>query len=278
MNLNYTLLDGAVWQEDMEIARLYNASYHSLFRGSSAENWNEVAPYLFCCASDTEEFNEWVENKEQESPLERRVMRLTSSLDLDGLRKHLRRFLRVKNEDRKWLFFRFYDPFVMMDAFPHLTAEQQTEFMSQIASIQWTNPITKEVENIENTSFGDGEQKPEPHSHINDAWVMTNEQLENIGRSAFARQTTMQIQEDGLSEMEPKALLSFVREKHAQVLNYGFDRTDAVYDYILLSLKYNVLQSLRLSKDIETVLKDDGREQSQRIVDLQTLLIKNYSI
>jgi hypothetical protein len=130
----YILLDGALWQEDMEIARQYDAPRCSLFRGKPAEELNNVAPYLFC-VSDDNDLEEWVNVKEQKHPIERRFLRLTSHLDIDGLRKHLRRFLRVKKENGKFLYYRFYDPKVIACTLPHLAEEQLQEFFCGITEV-----------------------------------------------------------------------------------------------------------------------------------------------
>lgn len=141
--IKYILLDGALWQEDMEIARQYNAPRCSLYRGKPAEELDNVAPYLFC-VSDDKDFEEWVNAKEQKYPVERRTVRLSSSLNIDELRKHLRRFLRVKKENGSFLYYRFYDPKVVACTFPNLTEDQLNEFFSGVNEVVHFSDVLRE--------------------------------------------------------------------------------------------------------------------------------------
>lgn len=131
---SYILLDGALWQEDMDPARQAGASYRSLYRGKPAEELGSVAPYLFLL-SGNKSFEEWVNNRVQRDPESRRVLRLESTLDIDELRRHLRRFLRVKTEDGKWLLFRLYDPYVINCVIPNLSDVQFNSLFQGIACI-----------------------------------------------------------------------------------------------------------------------------------------------
>ena len=140
---SYLLLDGALWAEDMELARQSGAPYRSLFRGKPAEELNNVAPYLFS-VSDREDFEKWVNAREQKDPVARRTVRLTSNLDLDELRKHLRRFLRVKRENGSFLYYRYYDPKVIACTLPNLTEEQLIEFFSGIFEITHFSDVLHE--------------------------------------------------------------------------------------------------------------------------------------
>jgi len=126
---NYVLLDAALWGTDIDILFLSeNAIYRSLFRGSTGKELWSVAPYLVDISSN----EELVQKIKEEDPIERRVTWLSSSLDIDGLRKHLRRFLRMKRDDGSYIYFRFYDPFVVNAVFPYLNQNQYSEFFERI--------------------------------------------------------------------------------------------------------------------------------------------------
>lgn len=140
---SYLLLDGALWAEDMELARQSGAPYKSLFRGKPAEELNNVAPYLFS-VSDHKDFENWVNAREQKAPIDRRTVRLTSDLDLDGLRKHLRRFLRIKRENGSFLYYRYYDAKVIACTLPNLTKEQLIEFFAGIFEITHFSDVLHE--------------------------------------------------------------------------------------------------------------------------------------
>lgn len=124
---NYVIIDGSVWEEDLENALLLNPTYRSLYRGAAAEEMWSVAPYLFTVEPNSE-FEKWVKKKSKE----KRVLWLTSGSNIDDLRRHLRRFLRVKSEAGDFLYFRFYDPYVQNYVMPSLTQTQVKEFFSCI--------------------------------------------------------------------------------------------------------------------------------------------------
>lgn len=126
---NYVLIDAALWDIDIEIVLSNNSiMYKSLFRGSTGEKLWSVAPYLVDISAN-EEFVKVIKSKD---PIERRVTWLRSPENMDDLRKHLRRFLRMKKEDGSYIYFRFYDPYVANVVFPNLTKEQAMAFFDKI--------------------------------------------------------------------------------------------------------------------------------------------------
>lgn len=125
---NYVLIDAALWQEDIEIIFSSDLPYRSLFRGSTGEKLWSVAPYLL----DINGQEGFVQKIQAMDKIQRRVAWISSTLDIDSLRKHLRRFLRLKKEDESYIYFRFYDPYVIQSTFPSLTEEQYQEFMNPI--------------------------------------------------------------------------------------------------------------------------------------------------
>ncbi|NDV65231.1 DUF4123 domain-containing protein [Bacteroides sp. 224] len=126
---NYVLIDAALWGTDIDILLLDpTIQYRSLFRGSTGEELWSVAPYLVDISTN----EKLVQTIKEKDPIERRVTWLSSSLDIDELRKHLRRFLRMRKEDKSYIYFRFYDPYVVNVVFPNLTAEQSIDFFKVI--------------------------------------------------------------------------------------------------------------------------------------------------
>lgn len=125
---NYVLIDAALWQEDIEIVFSSGLPYRSLFRGSTGEQLWSVAPYLL----DVSGQEEFVRKIQAMDKIQRRVSWISSTLDIDSLRKHLRRFLRIKREDGSYIYFRFYDPYVIQTVFPSLEEEQYKEFLTPI--------------------------------------------------------------------------------------------------------------------------------------------------
>jgi hypothetical protein len=129
---NYILIDAALWSNDIDLLFLdEDVVYRSLFKGSTGEELWSVAPYLADISSN-EGLVEKIKEINRNEPINRRITWLSSPLNIDELRKHLRRFLRMKREDDSYVYFRFYDPFVIKKVFPNLTKEQATEFFERI--------------------------------------------------------------------------------------------------------------------------------------------------
>ena len=112
----YALIDAALWSS--EIYNLLfndaNAVYCSLFKGVTGENLQTVAPYLVDLQLN-EEFNSVI--KQKKNQVERRVMWIHTELGIDELRTHFRHFLRMKTENDKYIYSRFYDPYVANSVF-----------------------------------------------------------------------------------------------------------------------------------------------------------------
>ena len=123
----YAILDAA---RAMEIAyRLQNSlvEHESLYRGRKEETLWHVAPYLVRCERE-DEFFQWVVT---EGWGDSWGIFLTSSANLEELRKHFRQFLMVTLEDggeEKEVYFRFYDPRVLRNFLPTCTPDEATEF------------------------------------------------------------------------------------------------------------------------------------------------------
>jgi hypothetical protein len=124
----YVLIDAALWDNDVDDIFFGDVAFYSLYRGSAGEQLWNVAPYLVDLHSNAN-FIDLINKKD---PVKRRVTWLHSSLNLADLRKHLRRFLRMKTEPGMSVYFRFYDPYVANTVFPNLTKEQINEFFGKI--------------------------------------------------------------------------------------------------------------------------------------------------
>jgi hypothetical protein len=124
----YALLDAA---RDPRVYTLVSGSglpFACLYDGALPQELAEVAPYLV--------------RLRRERPFTARLMSegwgeswgcfVSAALELPELRKHLRRFLRVKQEDGKTLVFRYYDPRVLRAYLPTCTPEELTTFFGPI--------------------------------------------------------------------------------------------------------------------------------------------------
>lgn len=145
--ISYALLDYAAW--NIKKAFELEPRHACLFAAQGAEyELEEFAPYLFAYAENTD-FSAWLNEREAEG---RKVLYLHSCLPLNALRKHLRHFLRVFTQRKKWLFFRYYDPNVAPVIIPCLTDEQSFLFFSAISYLVYPSCCTGERQVITPTA------------------------------------------------------------------------------------------------------------------------------
>jgi hypothetical protein len=131
-NRKYLILDAALWDADINPTFGFGNEYSCLFATRGAEHeLNGVAPYLFEYEDD-DELSRWVKYKETTGL---RALYISSILSLEQLRKHFRRFLRVKREDGGWLFLRIFDPYVLNCVLPNLTQTQMEELLTPIGRV-----------------------------------------------------------------------------------------------------------------------------------------------
>jgi hypothetical protein len=105
----YAVLDGASISGLLERLQTAKEEWTCLYRGELEPDLAEVAPYLV--------------KLRRESPLTAWILSegwgnhwgifAVTPVGLEAMRRHLRRFLRVKDPDDQVLYFRFYDPRVL---------------------------------------------------------------------------------------------------------------------------------------------------------------------
>jgi hypothetical protein len=124
----YAILDGARTFDIPFWLRSANVAYDSLYEGRSKEVLWHVSPYLVRCAQDSAFFHWVLEHGWGDSW----GIFLTSQASLEDLRMHFRRFLLVKAEDDRELYFRFYDPRVLRIYLPTCTPEETSTFFGPV--------------------------------------------------------------------------------------------------------------------------------------------------
>ncbi len=106
------------------------SAIQSLYSGNSGDELEEVAPYLLAIG-------------DQPALLERLVTEgwgrawsiyATCDRPFDEVRKHFRKFLKVKTADGEELYFRFYDPRVLRIFLPTCNTDQLKEFFGPITA------------------------------------------------------------------------------------------------------------------------------------------------
>lgn len=125
---NYMLLDAARMGSTIDEAILRNARCESLYRGESEAAMSSVAPYLFAVRNEPA-FVDW--RLKAGWGASWGVM-LQASVSFPELHRHFRKFLLLKTEGGKELYFRFYDPRVLRMFLPTCDAEQLREFFGPV--------------------------------------------------------------------------------------------------------------------------------------------------
>lgn len=86
--------------------------HQSLFQGAAQAQLNESAPYLIALSPDSELTRQLTTGREGVNGLWQHELGifLRSRADFDEVRKHLRKFTRIRDAQAKWFYFAFWDP------------------------------------------------------------------------------------------------------------------------------------------------------------------------
>lgn len=99
-----------------------------LYRGSAEASYWAIAPYLVAV---DEELLEWIAAELWTEPW---GIFVVSDADLEGVRRHFRRFLLVQAPDGEQWYFRFYDPRVLAVFLPTADAGQLHELFQEVSA------------------------------------------------------------------------------------------------------------------------------------------------
>lgn len=124
----YILLDAARMGADILRAKELNPEFDSLYRGKSEAHLAAVSPYLFSMEHNTEFENWFLQNGWGDSW----GVMVHSNKELKTLVRHFRQFLMVMTEDKKDLYFRYYDPRVLRIFLPTCDQQQLKEFFGPV--------------------------------------------------------------------------------------------------------------------------------------------------
>lgn len=125
----YAVLDAARDARILELLHEAADDHRSLYEGVQGEALADVAPYLVHFRKDSALLDRLVE----EGWGRAWGIFLTASKPFKEVRRHLRRFLMVEeDETRERLYFRFYDPRVLREVLPIATVRQEDEIFEGI--------------------------------------------------------------------------------------------------------------------------------------------------
>ena len=124
----HALLDAARMGAAMHTAKEMTQAFSCLYKGQSAEQLVDVAPFLFR-VSDQKPLASWL--LEQGWGQSWGVY-LESAATPAEVYRHFRRFLLVRTEGGQELYFRFYDPRALRQFLPTCTTDQLTAFFGPV--------------------------------------------------------------------------------------------------------------------------------------------------
>ena len=124
----HAILDAARMGSAMATAKELTDEHSSLYKGESMEKLADFAPYLFMVSGQSA-FTTWVTAQGWGDSW---GIYLESSANPADLYHHFRKFLLVRTEAGKELYFRFYDPRVLRQFLPTSDAYQLTAFFGPV--------------------------------------------------------------------------------------------------------------------------------------------------
>jgi hypothetical protein len=125
----FAILDAARDLKVLDVLRNCNQHYQSLYEGFKGEVLAQFAPYLVELSSQSA----LIETLVREAWGNSWGIFLTSTIGFKETRRHFRHFLIVQTEDRRELYFRFYDPRVLRVFLPTCTPQETEEFFGRIS-------------------------------------------------------------------------------------------------------------------------------------------------
>jgi hypothetical protein len=126
--INFILLDAARLKHEMGNARELNLNYLSLYHGRREMNLADVGPYLFAYDQGSA-FATWYKQSGWGNSW---GLLVNSTSGMEELLNHFQKFLLIKNEEGKELYFRYYDPRVLRIFLPSCDVQQLEEFFGQV--------------------------------------------------------------------------------------------------------------------------------------------------
>lgn len=128
----YAVVDAARDDRILVLAHESVEEYRSLYEGVEGETLEDVAPYLIALPPGSRLLDALIE----EGWGKRWGIYLASRLPFRDVRRHLRRFLMVEQDETgDRMYFRFYDPGVLRAILPAFTPMQYGDFFGDVVSV-----------------------------------------------------------------------------------------------------------------------------------------------
>lgn len=134
---SYALFDAAKIDNFPERMETEDLCHDCLMQGRAREDLGAVSPWLVQLDAESRLCRDIFTIGDEPWALHGReaYIILRSSLDFDGICRHLRRFTKLKDSHGQWHFFRFYEPLVMRTIVMGLPTDARAEFLSPFPRI-----------------------------------------------------------------------------------------------------------------------------------------------
>ena len=125
-----SILDAARIFGELEVAQSLQKNFLNLHMGKDGDYLSSVAPYLFAYQPGLE-FGKWLLEKGWGNSW---GVFIKTEVSLEEVQLHLRKYLMIKTDTGKEMYFRFYDPRVLRKYLPTCDPNQLKEFFGPIKS------------------------------------------------------------------------------------------------------------------------------------------------
>ncbi|RNC71719.1 MAG: DUF4123 domain-containing protein [Desulfuromonadales bacterium] len=164
----FALLDTARDNEILPLLAESGCDYVCLYGGTFAETMSDYAPYLVAVPAESPFLRTLLDLGWGESW----GIYLTTAVELNVLRRHLRRFLSVKLPDGRQVLFRFYDPRVLRTFLPTCTSEELQRFFGPISAFYLESGTGDAVLSYGLTAATGGDGANEPAKLLQLSWKL----------------------------------------------------------------------------------------------------------
>lgn len=127
----FALVDAAAVRDPETQRTLHSDAAISLFQGDSEETYREAAPYLLELGPETPRLSALAASVRTDMA----GVYVSGHLSTPLVRRHLRKFLMIATPDGAVIYFRYYDPRVLIDFLPTCDPAQLSSFFGPIEHI-----------------------------------------------------------------------------------------------------------------------------------------------
>jgi hypothetical protein len=207
----------------------------SLYRGSAEEEFWEVAPYLMTV---DESVLQWLLVNSQS---EGWGIFMASKSELEVVRGHLRRFLKVQTPRGEIWHFRFYDPRVLQFFLPICSAAELRVFFGPVSAFGVAGPKLQGLKFWqETTDWTSYQADPRSLTGMSPYFRIRREQekeFEKYAEQVFLKETVVYVKEqhaDKVAGLSDDTIAERVRSGTARARSYGLRREGSILFFLAL--------------------------------------------